>query len=91
MRDITANKKLTAAERINSISGLQIQFEKLKKEIGLLSGAISLQVAREATPAAPPVMPKVIADKGIGPVIELKEEEKDEQYEVVMEEKDKSV
>ena len=35
MRDITANKKLTAEEQLNSISGLQIQFDKLKKETGL--------------------------------------------------------
>ena len=40
MMDITANKKLNAEERLNSISGLQIQFDKLKKETGLLSGAI---------------------------------------------------
>ena len=32
MMDITANKKLNAEERLNSISGLQIQFDKLKKE-----------------------------------------------------------
>ena len=40
MMDITANKKLNAVERLNSISRLQIQFDKLKKETGLLSGAI---------------------------------------------------
>ena len=40
MMDITANMKLNAEERLNSISGLQIQFDKLKKETGLLSGAI---------------------------------------------------
>ena len=32
MMDIKANKKLNAEERLNSISGLQIQFNKLKKE-----------------------------------------------------------
>ena len=32
MRDITANKKLTAKEQLNSISGLQTQFDKQKKE-----------------------------------------------------------
>ena len=31
MMDITANKKLNVQERLNSISGLQIQFDKLKK------------------------------------------------------------
>ena len=30
MIDITANNKLTAVKRLNSISGLQIQFDKLK-------------------------------------------------------------
>ena len=45
MMDITANKKLNAAERLNSISGLQTQFDKLKKETGLLSTAIQPQVA----------------------------------------------
>ena len=54
-RDITANKKLTAEERLNLISGLQIQFDKLKTENGLLSGAIPPQDALEAPPAAWPV------------------------------------
>ena len=62
MKDITANKILTAEVRLNSISGLQIQFDKLKKETGLLSGAIPFQVALEAPPAARPVQPKVVAD-----------------------------
>ena len=54
MRDITANKKLNAAKCLNSISGLQIQFDKLKKDTGLLSGAIQPQVAHEAPLAARP-------------------------------------
>ena len=87
MRDITDNKKLTAEEQLKSISGLQIQFDKLKKETGLLSGTMPPQVAFEALPAARPVQPKVLADKGIGPEIELEE---DKQYEDVLEEKDKS-
>ena len=90
MRDITANKKLTAEKRLNSISGLQIQFNKLKKETGLLSGAIPLQVAFEEPPAARPVQPKVLADKGIGPEIEPEENEQNEKYEHVLEAKDKS-
>ena len=61
MRDI---KKFTAEERLNSISGLQIQFDKLKKEAGLLNGANLPQIVREAPPATPPVMPNV-TDKGI--------------------------
>ena len=38
--DITVNNKLNAEERLNSISGLQIKFYKLKKETELLSCAI---------------------------------------------------
>ena len=90
MRDITANKKLTAVEQLHSISGLQIQFDKLKKETGLLSNMMPNQVAFEAPPAALPVQPKVLADKGIGPEIELEEKEQEEQYEDVRKEKVKS-
>ena len=46
MRDIRANKKLTSVKQLNSISCLKIQFDKLKKETGLLSSEISFQVAR---------------------------------------------
>ena len=67
MRDFTANKKLNAEERLNSISGLQIQFDKLKKDTGLLRGAIQPQVVHEAPLAARPVQPQILADKGIGP------------------------
>ena len=66
MMNITATKKLNAEERLNSISGLQIQFDKLKKETGLLSGAIQHLVAHEAPLAAWPVQPIVLADIGIG-------------------------
>ena len=66
MMDITANKKLNAEKRLNSISGLQIQFDKLKTETGLLSGEIQPQIAHEAPLAARPVQPNVLADKGIG-------------------------
>ena len=76
LRDITANKKLTADEKLNSISGLQIQFDKLKKETGLLNGTMPPQVALEAPPAALPIQPKVLADKGIGPEIEPEQKSK---------------
>ena len=69
---------------------MQTQFDKLKKKTGLLNGAIQSQVAHEAPPAARPVQDKVLADKGIGPEIELEKEEQDEQYEDVLDEKDKS-
>ena len=87
MMDIPANKNLNAEERLNSISGLQIQFDKLKKDTGLLRGAIQPQVAHEAPLAARPVQPTVFADKGIGSEIEPDKEEQEEQYEDVLEEK----
>ena len=62
-----ANKKLTAEERLNSISDMQIRFDKLKKETGVLSGALSARFALEPPPAAPQMQLKVLAEKGIGP------------------------
>ena len=72
------------------ISGFQIQFDKLKKETGLLSGVIQPQVAHEAPLADRPVEPKVLADKGIGSEIESEKDEQEEQYEDVLDEKNKS-
>ena len=43
------------------------------------------QVALEEPPAALPVQPKVLADKGIGPEIEPEEKEQEELYEDVLE------
>ena len=80
MMNIRVNKKLNAEERLNSIFGLQIQFDKFKKETGLLCGAIQPQVALEAPPAAWPVQLKVLADKYIGPEIEKETKEQEEQY-----------
>ena len=48
------------------------------------------QIALEALPAALPVQPKVLADKGTGPEIEPEYKEQEDQYEDVLEEKDKS-
>ena len=84
---ITANKKHNAEERLNSISGLQIQFDKLKKETGLLCGAIQPQVAHEAPLAARLVQPNVLADKNIGSEIEPEKDEQNEQFGNVLEEK----
>ena len=84
MRDITANKKLIAEKRLNSISGLQIQFDKLKKETGLWSGAILPQVALEAPQAARPVQFTVLADNIIGLEIEPEKETAEQQYEDVL-------
>ena len=55
-----------------------------------MSGSIPLQVALEKLQEALPVQPKVIEDKGIGPELVPKEKEQEEQYEYVLEEKDKS-
>ena len=57
---------------MNMISGLQIRFDKLKKETGVLSGALPVQVvfAPPGLPA-PAVLPKILAEKGIGPDIVL--------------------
>ena len=90
MIDITANKKLNAEKRLNSISSLQIQLDKLKKKTGLKSGAIQHQVAHKEPLAALPVQLKVLADKGIGSEIEPEKEEQEEQYEYVLERKNKS-
>ena len=84
MRNIVANKKLTREEQLNLISKLQIHFDKIKKNTGILSGAIPPQVALEAPPAAWPVQPKVIADNGIKSNIET---ENKEQYVDVQEDK----
>ena len=69
---------------------MQIQFDKLKKDTGLLSGAFQPQVVHETPLAARPVQPNGLADKGIGSEIEPDKEEQEEQYEDVLDEKDKS-
>ena len=76
MKDIMARKKLTAEERINLISELQIRFEKLKKETGVLSGALPPQAVFAAPPSPPHAeVPKPLADKGIRPDAALEVEE----------------
>ena len=87
MREITANKKLTADQQLNSISSFQIQFDKRQKVTGMFSGTMPPQVSFEAQPAARPVQPTVLADKGIGSEIEPKQEE---QYEDVLKQKNNS-
>ena len=81
-----ANKKLTGEERLNSISDMQIQFDKLKKETGVLSGALQARPALEPPPAAPQMQLKVLAEKGIQPEMEP-EEENEKQYEDILDEK----
>ena len=84
MKNIKANKKLTAKNRFNSISNLQIHWDKFTKDIGLLSGSIPFQVDLEAYPTSRFALFKVLADKIIGLEIELKEEEQNKQYKDVL-------
>ena len=81
IRDIMANKKLSAEERINMISGLQIRFDKLKNETGVLSGALPFQAVTAPLPPAPAVLPKILAEKSIGPDIVLEKDEEQEDAE----------
>ena len=75
MRDIMANKILTAEKRLNSISDLQIRFDNLKKETGVLSGAFPARPAPEPPPAAPQMQLNFLAEKGIETEKEPEEEE----------------
>ena len=77
------------------ISGLQIRFDKLNKETGVLSGALPLQAVPAPPPPAPAVLPKILAEESIGPdiVLEKDEEEQDAEDETGEDEqvdKDKS-
>ena len=45
IRDIKSNKNLTAEKRLHLIFSLQIQITKLKKEMGLLNGAMQFEVS----------------------------------------------
>ena len=77
IRDIMASKTLSAEERMNMIFGLQIRFDKLKKETGVLSGALSVQAVPAPPPPAPAVLPTILAEKGIGPDIVLEKDEEE--------------
>ena len=84
MIDIMARNKLTAEERINLISKLQIRFDQLRKETDVLCGALPAQTALEASPSPPPAeVPKPLAEKGIrqDAVLEVEENEQVEESE----------
>ena len=83
IRNIMARKKLSAAKRMNMISCLQSRFDKLKKETGVLSGALPAQAVAAPLPPAPAVLPKILVENGIGPdiVLEKDEQEPDEENE----------
>ena len=78
IRDIMESKKLSAEERMNMISGLQIRFDKLKKETGVLSGALPVQAVPAPPLPAPAVLPKILAEKGIRPDIVLGKDEEEQ-------------
>ena len=65
---------------------MQIRFDKLKKETGVLRGALPARPALKPPPAAPQMQLKVLAEKGIGPKREPEEEE-EKQYEDILDEK----
>ena len=75
-----ARKTLSAEERMNMISGLQIWFDKLTKT-GLLSGALLAQAVPAPLPPALVVLLKILAEKGIGPNIVLKKNEEEQDKE----------
>ena len=64
IRDIMSRENLSAEERLNFISGEQIYFDKLKKETGVLSGALPVQAAPAPQPPTPSVLTKVQAKQG---------------------------
>ena len=72
IRDIMANKTLSAEERMNMISGLQIRFDNLKKETGVLSSALPVQAVSAPPLPEPAVLPKILAENSIGQDIVLK-------------------
>ena len=63
------------------IFGLQIRFDKLTKETGMLSGSLPAQAVTAPPPPAPAVLPKILAEKGIGPDIVLKNDKEDQDAE----------
>ena len=81
IRDIMASKKLFGEEKMNMISRLQIQFDKLKKETGEQIGALQVQAVSAPPPPAPAVLPKILAEQGIKPDIVLEKDEKEQDAE----------
>ena len=68
---------------------MQIRFDKLKKETGVLSGALPARPAFEPPPAATQIQLKILAENSIGPEKEPEEKE-EKQYEDIQDEKDRS-
>ena len=62
-RDINANNKLIADKRLNSISDMQIRFDKLTKETGVLSATLIAKPAREPPNATLQMQLMVLAER----------------------------
>ena len=71
-----ARQTLTEEERMNMIFGLQIRIDMLKKETGVLSGALPAEAAPAPPLPAAAVLPKVLAVKGIKPDIIFEKDKK---------------
>ena len=63
------------------ISDLHNCFDKLKKEIGVLSGVLPVKAVVAPATRAPAVMPKGLAVKGIKPDIALNKDEEEQNKE----------
>ena len=85
--DIMSRNNLSAQERLNLISSEQIHFDKLKKETGVLSGALPAHAVSAPQPPTPTVLPKVLAEKGIGSDIASENDEENLEQEEEFEEK----
>ena len=70
-----SRKNLSGDVRLNLISGKQIQIDKLKKETGVLSGALPTEAAPAPKPPTLAVLHKVLAEKSIGSDIASEDED----------------
>ena len=56
MKEVMARSDLTAAEKLSILSGLQRRFDKIKRDVGVLSSSVAAAVPPAAN-AAPPAAP----------------------------------
>ena len=82
-----SRENLSAEERLNFISGEQINFDNLKKETGVLNGALPDKAAPAPQPPTPSVLSTVLAEKGIKLDVESKDKENSLEEEEEFEEK----
>jgi hypothetical protein len=79
MAEIIGRKDLSAQEKLNMLSGQQNRFDKIKKDIGVLSGGPTPTLANAT---AKPEPPKGKADQEEGLEVEEEEEEGEEDEEI---------